>query len=71
MARKCGGAINFDEAVIKRERETEWMFKPRTVYPHDLREKVDICEDGKKDSNSDDENDGRLFHSFPRIFQKD
>ena len=47
------------------------MFKPRTVYPYDLREKVDICEDGKKDGNSDDENDGRLLHSFPRIFQKD
>ena len=38
------GTTDLGEAVLQRKRETEWIFKLRTVYPYVLNEKVDICE---------------------------
>ena len=34
--RTSPGAIDLGEAVLRRERETEWMLKLRTVYQYGL-----------------------------------
>ena len=49
------------------------MLTLRTMYPYDLNEKLDICEDDKnvKRFKSDDGIIGKLFPSLPRLFQKD
>ena len=69
----CRGAIDLGEAVLRRKRETEWMVKLRTVYPYELNEKVDICEDDKnaKRFKRDEGIVGKLFPSLPRLFQRD
>ena len=67
------GAIDLGETVLRRKRETEWILKLRTVYPYDLNEKVEICEDDKNVMRyeSDDVIAGKLFPSLPRLFQRD
>ena len=49
------------------------MLKLSTVYPHGLNEKVDICEDDKKEMKfkSDDGIVRKLFPSLPRLCQID
>ena len=66
--RTSHGAFGLVEAVLRRNRETEWLLKLRTVYPYGLNEKVDICEVDKnvKGIKSDDGIVGKLFTSLPR-----
>lgn len=35
------------EKVLRRKRETKWVFQSKSVYPYDVNKKVDICEDAK------------------------
>ena len=49
------------------------MLKLRTVYPYDLNERVNICEDDKnmKELQSDDGIVGKIFASLLRLFQRE
>lgn len=35
------------ETVLRRKRETKWVFQSESVYPYDVNKKVDICEDAQ------------------------
>ena len=67
------GSIDLGLAVLRRKRETEWMFRLRTVYPYGLNDKVDIYNEDNHCSRFDNDDDlvGRLFPSLPRYYHRD
>ena len=60
------------ETVLRRKRETKWVFQSKSVYPYDVNKKVDICENAKNMRfKSDEEIVEYLFSSLSRLFQRD
>ena len=56
--------------AYRKKKETEWMFKLRTVYPYGMNEKVTEGQNFGKYENDRCQHIGKLFPPLPRFFQR-